>query len=62
MQEVCTIVFDVKPALGKEMGVQAVAFAPDGAALWACSRSGALKYWRAATPAEIDTAPKPGNL
>jgi WD40 repeat protein len=53
MQEVCTIVFDVRPALGKEIGVQAIAFAPDGNALWACSRSGALKYWRAARPDEI---------
>jgi len=56
MQEVCTITFDVKPALGKEIGVQAIAFAPDGNSLWACSRSGALKYWRAATLEDIAAA------
>jgi WD40 repeat protein len=56
MQEVCTITFDVKPGLGKEIGVQAVSFAPDGNSLWACSRSGVLKYWRAAAPDEIDSA------
>jgi WD40 repeat protein len=56
MQEVCTIVFDVKPTLGKELGVQAIAFAPDGDALWACSRSGAVKYWRAAKSDEIIAA------
>ena len=53
MQDVCTVVFDVKPTLGKELGVQAIAFTPDGDALWACSRSGALKYWRAAKSDEI---------
>ena len=56
MQEVCTITFDVKPALGKEIGVQGVGFAPDGNSLWAFSRSGILKYWRAATPDEIAIA------
>jgi WD40 repeat protein len=56
MQEVCTITFDVKPAPGKEIGVQGVAFAPDGNSLWAFSRSGVLKYWRAATPDDIDVA------
>jgi serine/threonine protein kinase/WD40 repeat protein len=56
MQEVCTITFDVKPALGKEIGVQGVGFAPDGNSLWAISRSGILKYWRAATPDEIAAA------
>jgi eukaryotic-like serine/threonine-protein kinase len=53
MQEVCTITFDVKPAPGKEIGVQGVGFAPDGNSLWAFSRSGVLKYWRAATSDEI---------
>jgi WD40 repeat protein len=53
MQEVCTITFDVKPAPGKEIGIQGVAFAPDGNSLWAISRSGVLKYWRAATSEEI---------
>ena len=57
-QEVCTITFDVKPAPGKEIGVQGVAFAPDGNSLWAFSRSGVLKYWRAATLDEIDAAAK----
>jgi WD40 repeat protein len=56
MQEVCTINFHVKPALGKELGVQDVGFAPDGNSLWAFSRSGVLKYWRAATPDEIAAA------
>ncbi len=56
MQEVCTITFDVKPALGKEIGVQGVGFAPDGNSLWAFSRSGILKYWRAATLDEIAAA------
>src|SRR5206468_10729686 len=46
MQEVCTITFDIKPVLGKEIGVQGVGFAPDGNSLWAFSRSGILKYWR----------------
>ncbi|HUD46649.1 MAG TPA: protein kinase [Candidatus Baltobacteraceae bacterium] len=55
-QEVCTITFDVKPAPGKEIGVQGVAFAPDGNSLWAFSRSGVLKYWRAATSDEISEA------
>src|SRR5207302_1465775 len=41
MQEVCTITFDVKHALGKEIGVQGVGFGPDGNSLWAFSRSGA---------------------
>jgi serine/threonine protein kinase/WD40 repeat protein len=58
MQEVCTITFDVKPAQGKEIGVQGVAFAPDGNSLWAFSRSGVLKYWRAATSDEIVEAAK----
>jgi WD40 repeat protein len=58
MQEVCTITFDVKPAPGKEIGVQGVAFAPDGNSLWAFSRSGVLKYWRAATSDEIVQAAK----
>jgi WD40 repeat protein len=58
MQEVCTINFDVKPALGKELGVQDVGFAPDGNSLWAFSRSGILKYWRAAMPEEIAAAQK----
>jgi WD40 repeat protein len=53
MQEVCTITFDVKPAPGKEIGVQGVDFAPDGNSLWAFSRSGVLKYWRAAASDEI---------
>jgi len=53
MQEVCTITFDVKPAPGKEIGVQGVGFVPDGNSLWAFSRSGVLKYWRAATSDEI---------
>jgi WD40 repeat protein len=56
LQEVCTITFDVKPALGKEIGVQGVGFAPDGNSIWAFSRSGILKYWRAATPDEIAAA------
>jgi WD40 repeat protein/tRNA A-37 threonylcarbamoyl transferase component Bud32 len=56
MQEVCTITFDVKPALGKEIGVQGVGFAPDANSLWAFSRSGTLKYWRAATLDEIAAA------
>ena len=56
MQEVCTITFDIRHALGKEIGVQAVGFAPDGNSLWACSRSGVLKYWRAAMPEEIAAA------
>jgi WD40 repeat protein len=56
MQEVCTITFDVKPALGKEIGVQGVGFAPDGNSLWAFSRSGILKYWRAASLDEIAAA------
>jgi WD40 repeat protein len=56
MQEVCTITFDVKPALGKEIGVQGVGFAPDGTSLWAFSRSGILKYWRTATLDEIASA------
>ena len=56
MQEVCTITFDVKPAPGKEIGVQGVGFAPDGNSLWAFSRSGILKYWRAATLDEIAAA------
>jgi len=58
MQEVCTIPFDVKPALGKELGVQGVSFAPDGNSLWAFSRSGILKFWRAATLQEIAAAGK----
>jgi WD40 repeat protein len=58
MQEVCTITFDVKPAPGKEIGVQGVGFAPDGNSLWAFSRSGVLKYWRAATLDEIAAAEK----
>jgi WD40 repeat protein len=58
MQEVCTIPFDVKPALGKEIGVQGVSFAPDGNSLWAFSRSGMLKFWRAATRREIAAAGK----
>jgi serine/threonine protein kinase/WD40 repeat protein len=56
MQEVCTIVFDIKHAMGKEIGVQGVGFAPDGNSLWAFSRSGSLKCWRVATPEEIATA------
>jgi WD40 repeat protein/tRNA A-37 threonylcarbamoyl transferase component Bud32 len=59
MQEVCTITFDVKPAPGKEIGVQGVGFAPDGNSLWAFSRSGILKYWRAATSDEIAAAGQP---
>ena len=58
MQEVCTIPFDLKPALGKEIGVQGVGFSPDGNSLWAFSRSGNLKFWRAATPKEIAAAGK----
>jgi WD40 repeat protein len=61
MQEVCTITFDVKPALGKEIGVQGVGFAPDGNSLWAFSRSGILKYWRAATTDEIAAARRRTN-
>jgi eukaryotic-like serine/threonine-protein kinase len=53
IQEACTIVFDTKPALGKEIGVQSVAFSPDGNSLWACSRSGVVKYWLALKPNEI---------
>jgi hypothetical protein len=53
MQEACTLTFDVKPAPGKEIGVEGVGFAPDGNSLWAFSRSGVLKYWRAATADEI---------
>ena len=56
MQEVCTIPFDVKPAPGKELGVEGVGFAPDGNSLWAFSRSGALKSWHAATPEEFAAA------
>jgi WD40 repeat protein len=56
MQEACTIVFDIKPALGKEIGVQTIAFAPDGNSLWACSRSGVVKYWLALRPKEIAKA------
>jgi serine/threonine protein kinase/WD40 repeat protein len=56
MQEACTITFDVKPAPGKEIGVQGVGFAPDGNSLWAFSRSGVLKYWRAATADQIVAA------
>jgi WD40 repeat protein len=58
MQEVCTITFDVKPALGTEIGVQGVGFAPDGNSLWALSQSGVLKHWRAATRDEITAAVK----
>jgi WD40 repeat protein len=58
MQEVCTITFDVKHALGKEIGVQGVGFAPDGNSLWAFSRSGILKYWRGATLEEIAASQK----
>jgi len=58
MQEVCTIPFDVRPALGKELGVEDVGFAPDGNSLWAFSRSGIMKFWRAATPREIAAAGK----
>ncbi|SPE57143.1 putative Mitogen-activated protein kinase kinase [Verrucomicrobia bacterium] len=58
MQEACTITFDVKPAPGKEIGVEGVGFAPDGNSLWAFSRSGVLKYWRAATSDEIVEATK----
>ena len=56
MQEACTLTFDVKPAPGKEIGVEGVGFAPDGNSLWAFSRSGVLKYWRAATADEIVAA------
>ena len=56
MQEACTITFDVKPAPGKEIGVEGVGFAPDGNSLWAFSRSGVLKCWRVATAEEIVAA------
>ena len=45
-------------ALGKEIGVQGVGFSPDGNSLWAFSRNGNLKFWRAATPKEIAAAGK----
>jgi hypothetical protein len=56
MQEVCTLPFDTRPSLGKEIGVQALGFATDGNSLWAFSRSGTLRYWRTAAPAEIAAA------
>jgi WD40 repeat protein len=56
MQDVCTIPFDSRSALGREIGVQGVGFTTDGNSLWAFSRSGTLRYWRTATPAEIAAA------
>jgi serine/threonine protein kinase/WD40 repeat protein len=56
MQEVCTLPFDTRSSLGKELGVQGVGFATDGNSLWAFSRSGTLRYWRTAAPAEITAA------
>ena len=56
MQEVCTMPFDTRSSLGKEIGVQGVGFSPEGNSLWAFSRSGTLRYWRTATQAEIAAA------
>ena len=56
MQEVCTMAFDTRSSLGKEIGVQGVGFSPDGNCLWAFSRGGTLRYWRTAAPAEIVAA------
>jgi len=56
MQEVCTMPFDTRSSLGKEIGVQGVGFATDGNSLWAFSRSGTLRYWRTAALTEIAAA------
>jgi serine/threonine protein kinase/WD40 repeat protein len=56
MQEVCTLPFDTRSSLGKEIGVQGVGFTTDGNSLWAFSRSGTLRYWRTAGLADIATA------